>query len=299
MKHTPNKPVRGFTLIELLVVIAIIAILAAMLLPALASAKERAKRISCVSNLKQVALGLNIYASDNSDFMPPLKWRFSGNLQYPYEMFRYSPLNVSPPTYDADGGPYNLGVLWSGKIMDAGKVYYCPSNAKGDNLNYDWYTAKTGWPLGTDAAAAAAAGDGNPGYVRSGYQYFPQSMMTAPVNTKAVSATQIVPDWPHYDVAGNDALLKKWICVPLFKQSKIDQKKSMVVDVMYKGLEQLSHKNGSKPAGVNAAFGDGHVNWQGVNKQPDTFYKPVWDEFSPGTQSSADNFRYAMSTFQP
>jgi prepilin-type N-terminal cleavage/methylation domain-containing protein len=69
LAHTPNRS-RAFTLVELLVVIGIITVLIAILLPALTAAQERARRIKCASNLRQIDVALHVYASDNKGRYP-------------------------------------------------------------------------------------------------------------------------------------------------------------------------------------------------------------------------------------
>jgi prepilin-type N-terminal cleavage/methylation domain-containing protein len=71
MKLDANHRLRAFTLVELLVVITVIAILAALLLPALGKAKQRAQTASCLNNLKQLQLSFRLYVDENNDFLPP------------------------------------------------------------------------------------------------------------------------------------------------------------------------------------------------------------------------------------
>ena len=130
------KKKQGFTLIELLVVIAIIAILAGMLLPALARAREEARRIRCRNNLNQLAKGFATYLNEHGD-----------NRFYPCPLGRGTGAEYN-------GAEWLASLYWTGVIPDPG-VYVCPSSPDTNDAGIDMGTREAPATFGSQTVSYA------------------------------------------------------------------------------------------------------------------------------------------------
>jgi prepilin-type N-terminal cleavage/methylation domain-containing protein len=127
----------AFTLIELLVVIAVIAILAALLVPALARAKEQARLAQCINNLRQIAIGFELYRNDNQDRFPPLgrgsKWI----------SFQYGGGDPDRRFQDNSAAlPATNRPLW--EHMKSREVFHCPADKGAKPTDFHWFDSAFG-----------------------------------------------------------------------------------------------------------------------------------------------------------
>jgi type II secretory pathway pseudopilin PulG len=223
-------------LIELLVVIAIIGILGALLLPVLSRAKERAKRIQCMSNLKQVSMLVTLYAEANNQNLPPVS---------------------------AGRWAWDVQQTVADKMVEGGistKIFYCASTgfSDDDNLNLWNLFASTNSPPTSDNYRVLGYTMTFPGTV---------SLLATNQNTSLVQHTITDPDTGNTYVAPpptDRVLVADGILSQPTDANVTDRSANGYTDIVgaYVKTHLSAHLNGTIPAGGNLGMLDGHMEWR-------------------------------------
>jgi prepilin-type N-terminal cleavage/methylation domain-containing protein len=263
----------GFTLIELLVVIAIIAILAGLLIPALANAKNRALRVTCTNNLRQLGLGLGLYADNANDKLPP-------TLFNPESIPGSGPFQGYFLFFGAAGqpgdqkNPLNHGSLYTSKLISTPSTFYDPGLRHPDKIEVRfemkyYQNERYSWPKCDDLREN----------VRGCYMYYPQSKRPAVKNP--------APGQELWSLVAN-------------KTSDLEADRSIMTDLIYT-VRTRPHTTQRSPTGINTLWGDLHVSFSTTKK---AFDPKLWDpgDDAASAQNPGDNptkFRTIVSLLRP
>ena len=256
MKTRSSSLRYGFTLIELLVVIAIIAILAAMLLPALAKAKERAVKVQCVNNLHQLMIGLIAYGSDNREKLPTLD----------------VPADVDPKPAWAWDIPAQAADTMLASMSGQKRTFFCPSTTPTftDTENF-----AEGGPPAHNGFANNLWDFGGAAFHITGYAFAfsgANSFLHWTNRNTTLQSEEIHPQpspfvkQVSYPVP---PLTERVMIADVIISAQVDRDASSRFTYTYAGITGAfykphvsAHLRGDQPSGANIAFKDGHASWR-------------------------------------
>jgi prepilin-type N-terminal cleavage/methylation domain-containing protein/prepilin-type processing-associated H-X9-DG protein len=227
-----NRRWAGFSLIELLVVIAIIAILAALLLPALAKAKEKAKITQCKSNEHQLSIAVLLYANDYRDKLPDCQKLGD----WVWDVSAYVMTNLQQSTSRQD-------------------LFYCPNE-------YYLYNSATpdAWQAFTTSTTAPEP------YVVTGYIWmFPNSQADL-VMPDFATVTKTTTARPGFGIAATEVINDATIFL-----NGVGGRVYVNLSAAGGTVVHSAHLNNNLPAGGNIMFLDGHVEWRKFNQMTNLY----------------------------